>query len=215
MHRESQLTDFRWPTGMPTRYQIKLPEAEAGALTPISGALYDKGKATLLEPGDLLSPGWNGLQCFPIHFGRFAFVSRLPTLRLSTLQPESNWRVCLVCYNFSSSIFADDLSHLAFEYMKATQPGPSARSAHAPLAHALRAKRSLSPRLPLRCPRPKRSLCFNIISAQACHRLSSLRRCLHRRSSHSILYKRGLSYRPLARSLPASANGVGACRAGG
>ena len=52
--------------------------------------------------------------------------------------------------------------------MEATQPAPSSQRSRtrSPLrarTHALRGKRSLCPRLPLRCPRPKRSLSPNIV----------------------------------------------------
>ena len=53
-------------------------------------------------------------------------------------------------------------------HMEATQPAPSSQRSRtrSPLrarTHALRGKRSLCPRLPLRCPRPKRSLSPNIV----------------------------------------------------
>ena len=76
---ESQLQDFRRPDKMPARYEMKLPETDAGALTPISGALYDKGKVKLCEPGDLLSPGWDAKECFPDKRSRFMASSRAPS----------------------------------------------------------------------------------------------------------------------------------------
>ena len=62
---QSALVDFRRPTGMPARFVLHLGESNAEMLSPISKVLHEKGKAVLLSPDGVLSPGWDAKACFP------------------------------------------------------------------------------------------------------------------------------------------------------
>ena len=62
---QSALVDFRREKNMPARFLLKLGESDATLLSPIRKALHNKGKAVLLSPGGVLSPGWDATTCFP------------------------------------------------------------------------------------------------------------------------------------------------------
>ena len=73
---QSALVDFRRPTGMPARFVLHLGESNAEMLSPISKVLHEKGKAVLLSPDGVLSPGWDAKECFPDKYARAGALSR-------------------------------------------------------------------------------------------------------------------------------------------